>query len=37
VLFEGNGVVPDVVCETVPEDLIGASDTALQRAREWLR
>jgi hypothetical protein len=37
VLFEGNGVVPDIACETVPEDLIGASDSALQRARELLR
>lgn len=37
VLFEGNGVVPDVVCETVPEDLIGVTDLALQRARELLR
>lgn len=36
-LFEGNGVVPDIVLETAPSDLIGASDTVLQRALELLR
>ncbi|HEX5051894.1 MAG TPA: S41 family peptidase [Planctomycetota bacterium] len=37
VLFEGNGVVPDVAVAVEPGDLIGASDTALQRALEMLR
>jgi hypothetical protein len=37
VLFEGNGVPPDVVCEPVPTDFVGATDTALQQAIELLR
>jgi hypothetical protein len=37
VLFEGNGVVPDVVVATRPGDLIGTSDTALAKAIELLR
>lgn len=37
VLFEGNGVAPDVVVATLPGDLIGATDTVLQRALELLR
>ncbi|MCA8952096.1 MAG: S41 family peptidase [Planctomycetes bacterium] len=37
VLFEGAGVVPDVAVETVPTDLIGTTDTVLQRALELLR
>jgi len=37
VLFEGNGVVPDVAVATQPSDLIGATDTVLQRALELLR
>ena len=35
-LFEGNGVVPDVAVEMQPGDLTGATDTALQKARELL-
>jgi len=37
VLFEGNGVVPDVEQATAPGDLIGASDTVLARAVALLR
>lgn len=37
VLFEGNGVAPDVAVETAPGDLIGASDTVLDLAIELLR
>jgi len=37
VLFEGNGVVPDVAVATLPTDLIGTTDTVLQRAIELLR
>lgn len=37
VLFEGNGVVPDVAVATQPGDLTGATDTVLQRALELLR
>ncbi len=37
VLFEGNGVVPDVVIVMQPGDLIGASDSALTKAIELLQ
>jgi C-terminal processing protease CtpA/Prc len=37
VLFEGNGVTPDVAVATQPGDLIGATDTALAKAIELLR
>ncbi len=37
VLFEGNGVVPDVAVATQSTDLIGTTDTVLQRAIELLR
>jgi C-terminal processing protease CtpA/Prc len=37
VLFEGNGVEPDVAVQTAPTDLIGASDTVLARALALLR
>lgn len=37
VLFEGNGVVPDVEVAMQPMDLIGATDTVLQKALELLR
>jgi C-terminal processing protease CtpA/Prc len=37
VLFEGNGVVPDVPVATQPTDLIGETDTALAKALELLR
>jgi len=37
VLFEGNGVAPDILCEAQPEDLVGVTDTVLQRACELLR
>lgn len=37
VLFEGNGVVPDVVVATQPGDLVGDGDAVLQRALELLR
>ncbi|MBL9077165.1 MAG: hypothetical protein JNL08_06670 [Planctomycetes bacterium] len=37
VLFEGNGVVPDVEVATQPGDLIGSSDAVLERALELLR
>lgn len=37
VLFEGNGVVPDVAVAMQPGDLVGASDTVLQHAVELLR
>ncbi len=37
VLFEGNGVAPDVAVATQAGDLIGASDTALAKACELLR
>jgi hypothetical protein len=36
-LFEGRGVVPDVIVETVPSDLIGKTDTQLEAALELLR
>ncbi len=36
-LFEGNGVVPDVAVKTQATDLIGQTDTALQKALELLR
>lgn len=36
-LFEGNGVVPDVAVKSQPTDLIGQTDTALQKALELLR
>jgi len=37
VLFEGNGVAPDVAVVTQPTDLIGETDTALQKALDLLR
>jgi C-terminal processing protease CtpA/Prc len=37
VLFEGNGVVPDVAVLLQPGDLVGATDEALAKARELLR
>ncbi len=37
VLFEGNGVAPDVEQPTAPGDLIGAGDTVLARAVALLR
>ena len=37
VLFEGNGVVPDVAVQAQPGDLVGSSDTVLQKAIETLR
>ena len=37
VLFEGNGVVPDVAVATQPGDLVGDGDAVLQRALELLR
>ncbi|MFY9345513.1 MAG: S41 family peptidase [Planctomycetota bacterium] len=37
VLFEGNGVVPDVVVAMQPTDLVGATDTALAVAMARLR
>jgi hypothetical protein len=37
VLFEGNGVTPDIAVATQPGDLVGNSDTALDKARELLR
>ncbi len=37
VLFEGNGVQPDVAVATLPSDLVGATDTALAKAIELLR
>lgn len=37
VLFEGNGVVPDVVVSMLPGDLVGTSDTVLRRAEDLLR
>ena len=36
VLFEGNGVEPDVAVAMSPGDLVGTSDTALKRALEWI-
>lgn len=36
-LFEGHGVVPDVAVKSQPTDLIGQTDTALQKALELLR
>lgn len=36
-LFEGNGVVPDVAVKTQPTDLIGDTDTVLDKALELLR
>ncbi len=37
VLFEGNGVVPDVLVEAEPGDVVGTSDAPLQRAVALLR
>jgi hypothetical protein len=37
VLFEGNGVVPDVAVAAEPVDLVGGGDAVLQRALELLR
>ena len=37
VLFEGNGVAPDVAVATMPGDLVGTTDTALAKAVELLR
>jgi hypothetical protein len=37
VLFEGNGVVPDVAVSAEPVDLVGGADAVLQRALEVLR
>jgi hypothetical protein len=37
VLFEGNGVVPDVAVSAEPADLVGGGDAVLQRALELLR
>ncbi|HZN41644.1 MAG TPA: S41 family peptidase [Planctomycetota bacterium] len=37
VLFEGNGVVPDVAVPAEPVDLVGGADSVLQRALELLR
>ena len=37
VLFEGNGVVPDVAVSAEPVDLVGGGDAVLQRALELLR
>lgn len=36
-LFEGNGVVPDVAVKTQATDLIGRTDTVLDKALELLR
>jgi len=36
-LYEGHGVAPDVVVATQPSDLIGQTDTALDKALELLR
>ncbi|HEX6811528.1 MAG TPA: S41 family peptidase [Planctomycetota bacterium] len=37
VLFEGNGVVPDVAVQAEPGDLVGSADAVLRRALELLR
>ena len=36
-LFEGNGVVPDIAVKSQSTDLIGQTDTVLQKALELLR
>lgn len=36
-LFEGRGVLPDVIVETTPSDLIGKTDTQLDAALDLLR
>jgi phosphoketolase len=36
-LFEGNGVTPDVVVPTQTTDLIGVTDSTLSKAIELLR
>jgi hypothetical protein len=33
-LYEGNGIHPDVLCEPVPTDAIGQTDTILKKAKE---
>ena len=36
-LYDGNGIQPDVFSEPVPTDIIGQTDTILEKAKEILR
>lgn len=36
-LYDGNGIQPDVYCEPIPTDAIGQTDTQLDKAKEILR
>ncbi|MHC4552533.1 MAG: S41 family peptidase [Planctomycetota bacterium] len=36
-LYDGNGIQPDIYCEPIPTDAIGQTDTLLDKAKEILR